>query len=82
MGKNTCQDSHVCAILALALGAWTTHAVAQSDGEVGSFGCKTVPASNLSMYKRVVIHESNSIEFRAEAYDFINHPNGSGPNQF
>ena len=35
---------------------------------------------NLSMYKRFSIRETNFFEFRAEAYDFINHPNWSGPN--
>jgi len=35
---------------------------------------------NLSMYKKFTVKESNYFEFRAEAYDFINHPNWSGPN--
>jgi hypothetical protein len=32
------------------------------------------------MFKRFVVRESDYFEFRAEAYDFINHPNWSGPN--
>jgi hypothetical protein len=35
---------------------------------------------NLMLFKRFAINERNNIEFRAEAYDFINHPNWSGPN--
>jgi hypothetical protein len=35
---------------------------------------------NISMFKRFVIRESDYFEFRAEAYDFINHPNWSGEN--
>jgi hypothetical protein len=36
---------------------------------------------NVSLYKRFTItEERNYFEFRAEAYDFINHPNWSGPN--
>jgi hypothetical protein len=35
---------------------------------------------NVSMFKRFVVRESDYFEFRAEAYDFINHPNWSGPN--
>jgi hypothetical protein len=35
---------------------------------------------NLSMYKKFVVKDATSFEFRAEAYDFINHPNWSGPN--
>ena len=34
---------------------------------------------NVSMFKRFVVKESDYFEFRAEAYDFINHPNWSGP---
>ncbi|MGC2658410.1 MAG: carboxypeptidase regulatory-like domain-containing protein [Bryobacteraceae bacterium] len=34
---------------------------------------------NLMLFKQFAIHESNAIQFRAEAYDFINHPNWSGP---
>lgn len=34
---------------------------------------------NLSLYKRFSVRESNFFEFRCEAYDFINHPNWSGP---
>jgi hypothetical protein len=35
---------------------------------------------NLSLFKRFPVNEHNSFEFRCEAYDFINHPNWSGPN--
>ncbi len=35
---------------------------------------------NLMLFKKFAINERNAIEFRAEAYDFINHPNWSGPN--
>ncbi len=35
---------------------------------------------NVSLYKRFTIKEKNYFEFRAEAYDFPNHPNWSGPN--
>jgi hypothetical protein len=35
---------------------------------------------NLSLFKRFTIKEHNAFEFRAEAYDFPNHPNWSGPN--
>jgi hypothetical protein len=35
---------------------------------------------NLALYKRFAITEKNGFQFRAEAYDFINHPNLSGPN--
>ncbi len=35
---------------------------------------------NLSLFKKFPINEHNWFEFRAEAYDFINHPNWSGPN--
>jgi hypothetical protein len=30
---------------------------------------------NLMLFKRFAINERNAVEFRAEAYDFINHPN-------
>jgi hypothetical protein len=35
---------------------------------------------NLSLYKKFTVKENNYFEFRAEAYDFVNHPNWSGPN--
>ena len=35
---------------------------------------------NLALYKRFAINEKNGFQFRAEAYDFINHPNLSGEN--
>lgn len=35
---------------------------------------------NISMFKRFTVKEGQALEFRAEAYDFINHPNWSGPN--
>ncbi len=35
---------------------------------------------NVSMFKRFVVKESDYFEFRAEAYDFINHPNWGGEN--
>ncbi len=35
---------------------------------------------NLMLSKKFAINERNAFEFRAEAYDFINHPNWSGPN--
>jgi hypothetical protein len=35
---------------------------------------------NLSLFKRFAVNEHNAFEFRAEAYDFPNHPNWSGPN--
>ncbi len=35
---------------------------------------------NISLYKKFTIKEKNYFEFRTEAYDFINHPNWSGPN--
>ncbi len=35
---------------------------------------------NVSMFKRFTVKEKNYFEFRAEAYDFVNHPNWSGPN--
>ncbi|HEY3841324.1 MAG TPA: TonB-dependent receptor, partial [Bryobacteraceae bacterium] len=34
---------------------------------------------NLGLYKKFLINEKNSIEFRAEAFDVNNHPNWSGP---
>jgi hypothetical protein len=35
---------------------------------------------NVSLFKKFAIKEGANFEFRAEAYDFINHPNWSGPN--
>ncbi len=35
---------------------------------------------NLMLFKKFAINERSAFEFRAEAYDFINHPNWSGPN--
>jgi hypothetical protein len=35
---------------------------------------------NLSLYKQFAINERTGFQFRAEAYDFINHPNWSAPN--
>ena len=35
---------------------------------------------NLALLKSFKVNERNSFQFRAEAYDFINHPNLSGPN--
>lgn len=35
---------------------------------------------NLMLFKKFAINERNNFEFRCEAYDFINHPNWSGPN--
>jgi hypothetical protein len=35
---------------------------------------------NLALLKSFVVNERSSFQFRAEAYDFINHPNLSGPN--
>jgi hypothetical protein len=35
---------------------------------------------NVSLFKRFAINEHNGFEFRAEAYDFPNHPNWSTPN--
>lgn len=35
---------------------------------------------NLMLFKKFAINERNAFEFRAEAYDFINHPNWSTPN--
>ncbi|HLH02379.1 MAG TPA: carboxypeptidase regulatory-like domain-containing protein [Bryobacteraceae bacterium] len=35
---------------------------------------------NLALFKKFAINERNLFEFRAEAYNFINHPNWSGPN--
>ncbi|HEX7362578.1 MAG TPA: TonB-dependent receptor [Bryobacteraceae bacterium] len=34
---------------------------------------------NLALFKKFAINERNSFEFRAEAYDVLNHPNWSGP---
>jgi len=35
---------------------------------------------NLALLKTFKVNERNSFQFRAEGYDFINHPNLSGPN--
>jgi hypothetical protein len=35
---------------------------------------------NLSLFKTFVVNERANFQFRAEAYDFINHPNLSAPN--
>ena len=35
---------------------------------------------NLALLKSFKVNERNSFQFRAEAYDFTNHPNLSGPN--
>ena len=35
---------------------------------------------NLSLFKTFVVNERIHFQFRAEAYDFPNHPNLSGPN--
>ena len=35
---------------------------------------------NIAMFKTFVVNERAGFQFRAEAYDFINHPNLSGPN--
>ena len=35
---------------------------------------------NLALLKSFKVNERNSFQFRAEAYDFVNHPNLSGPN--
>ena len=35
---------------------------------------------NLSLFKKFVVNERARFEFRAEAYDFPNHPNLSAPN--
>jgi hypothetical protein len=35
---------------------------------------------NIGLMKRFVINDRAGFQFRAEAYDFINHPNLSGPN--
>ena len=35
---------------------------------------------NLMLFKQFAINEHNAVQFRAEAYDFINHPNWSAPN--
>ncbi len=34
---------------------------------------------NLSLFKTFAVNERAGFQFRAEAYDFINHPNLSGP---
>jgi len=34
---------------------------------------------NLSLYKKFAITEAMGFQFRAEAYDFINHPNWNSP---
>ncbi len=36
---------------------------------------------NLMLFKKFAINERSWFEFRAEAYDFINHPNWAGTNQ-
>ncbi|MGA8028382.1 MAG: TonB-dependent receptor, partial [Bryobacteraceae bacterium] len=36
---------------------------------------------NLMLFKKFPVNEKNWFEFRAEAYDFINHPNWAGTNQ-
>jgi hypothetical protein len=35
---------------------------------------------NLSLFKTFAINERKGVQFRAEAYDFPNHPNFSAPN--
>jgi hypothetical protein len=35
---------------------------------------------NLSLFKKFAVNDRTGFEFRAEAYDFVNHPNLSGPN--
>jgi hypothetical protein len=35
---------------------------------------------NIGLMKRFAINERSGFQFRAEAYDFINHPNLNGPN--
>ena len=35
---------------------------------------------NVALFKTFVVNERAGFQFRAEAYDFINHPNLSGPN--
>lgn len=35
---------------------------------------------NIGLFKRFPINDKNGFEFRAEAYDFINHPNWGNPN--
>ena len=35
---------------------------------------------NVSLFKTFAINERTGFQFRAEAYDFINHPNLSAPN--
>jgi hypothetical protein len=37
---------------------------------------------NLSMFKTFVVNDRANFQFRAEAYDFINHPNFSAPSSF
>jgi hypothetical protein len=39
-----------------------------------------IQAWNLGLVKKFAINERSGFELRAEAYDFINHPNLSGPN--
>jgi hypothetical protein len=34
---------------------------------------------NLGLFKNFQIHESVGVQFRAEAYDALNHPNWNGP---
>lgn len=36
---------------------------------------------NLMLFKKFPVNERNWFEFRAEAYDFVNHPNWAGTNQ-
>jgi hypothetical protein len=35
---------------------------------------------NLNMKKTFVVNEKNRFEFKADAYNFINHPNWAAPN--
>ncbi len=35
---------------------------------------------NLGLFKKFAITETNGLEFRSEAYNFINHSNWAGPN--
>jgi hypothetical protein len=35
---------------------------------------------NLALFKRFVVSEKTAFQFRAEAYDFVNHPNLGAPN--
>ena len=35
---------------------------------------------NIALFKKFAINERTDFQFRAEAYDFINHPNWSAPN--